>query len=178
MPRRRALWSSVAVLGLVVPAAAAGLAFDMPSGWIPAVPSSSMRVAEFVLPRASADQEDASLVVYYFPGGAGSVDANVDRWVGQMTQPDGSPSKAAARRSSLESASGLEITVIDVAGTYIAEVTPGSTERHDKAGFRLRAAVIETAEGPYYVKLVGPQTTVARWDASFQAFLKSMRTRS
>jgi hypothetical protein len=62
-----------------------------------------------------------------------------------------------------------------LSGTYVAEVTPGSSERFNKPGFRLRAAVIETKEGPYFVKLTGPEKTVARWDESFMTFLKSLR---
>jgi len=162
-------------LAPVLPAAAAGLAFDMPRGWVPSMPSSSMRVAEFTLPAAPGDAEDASLVIYFFPGGGGSVDANVDRWIGQMAQPDGSSSKATAKTSTMTSAAGLKLSLVDVSGTYVAEVTPGSAERFHKPGFRLRAAVVETPDGPYYVKLVGPQATVARWDESYLTFLGSMR---
>ena len=74
----------------------------------------------------------------------------------------------------MASASGVKMTLVDVPGTYIAEVTPGSTERFNKPGFRLRAAVIETAGGPYFVKLTGPAKTVEKWDASYRAFLKSI----
>lgn len=175
--RRRSSLSLAAglTLALALPAAAAGLAFDMPRGWVPSMPSSSMRVAEFALPAAPDDAEDASLVVYFFPGGGGSVDANMDRWIGQMAQPDGSSSKATAKTSTMTSAAGLKLSLVDVSGTYVAEVTPGSAERFNKPGFRLRAAVVETPDGPYYVKLVGPQATVARWDESYLAFLRSMR---
>ena len=54
-------------------------------------------------------------------------------------------------------------------------MSPGSSERHDNANYRMRAAVVETSAGPYFIKLTGPQKTVAKWDASFMAFLKSLR---
>ena len=57
---------------------------------------------------------------------------------------------------------------MDLSGTYIAEVRPGAAERHNKPGFRLRAAVIETPRGPYYVKMTGPAKTMAAADADFQ----------
>ena len=41
----------------------------------------------------------------------------------------------------------------------------------------MKAAVVETPGGPYFVKLTGPDKTVVTWDASFQAFLKSMSYR-
>ena len=52
---------------------------------------------------------------------------------------------------------------------------PGATERFNKPGFRLRAAVVETPRGPYFVKLTGPVETVARWDKSFLDFLATLR---
>ena len=73
--------------------------------------------------------------------------ANLDRWIGQMSQPDGRPSKDVARTTTLQTQSGLKVTVIDLPGTYIAEVAPGSAERFNKPGFRLRAAVVETPKG-------------------------------
>jgi hypothetical protein len=50
---------------------------------------------------------------------------------------------------------------------------PGGGARYNMPKARLRAAVIETPKGPYFVKLIGPEETVARWDESFMAFVKS-----
>ena len=155
--------------------AQSSLKFEPPAGWVAGKPASSMRVAEFTLPRTAKDPEDASVIVYYFGGTGGSIQANLDRWIGQMQQPDGKASKAVARTTTLSSAAGLKITLVDVPGTYVAEVTPGSSERFNKPGFRQLAAVIETKDGPYFVKLVGPAATVARWEKSFRSFLDSVR---
>ena len=151
------------------------LKFDPPAGWVAKPPASSMRIAEFTLPKTGADSEDAALTVYFFGGQGGSVQANLDRWIGQMSQPDGRESKRVAKTSTFKTTSGLAVTLLDVSGTYVAEVQPGSTERFNKPGFRLRAAVIETPGGPYFVKLTGPAATVAKWDDAFLAFLKSAR---
>jgi hypothetical protein len=163
-----------ASLALAAFVSVATLKYDVPQGWVAKPPASSMRVAEFTLPRAAGDAEDASLAVFFFGGQGGSVQANLDRWIGQMTQPDGRPSKDVARTTRL-SPRGLPITLVDLGGTYVAEVSPGSTERFNKPGFRLRAAVVETSDGPYFVKLTGPEKTVARWDDAFMNFLKSLR---
>ena len=164
----------IALAGLQVAPPAAGLVFTAPSAWTSRAPASTMRVAEFVIPRAAGDSEDAEAIVYFFGGSGGSVDANIDRWIGQMQQPDGSASKEKARREKL-TINGLTVTTVDVAGTYVAEVRPGATERHNKPDFRLRAAVIETARGPYYVKMTGPAKTMAAADADFKKFLSTMR---
>jgi hypothetical protein len=169
----RLVFAMLLATGTLV-AAAATLKFDAPAGWVSKPPASTMRVAEFTLPKAASDTEDAALAIYFFGGQGGSVEANMDRWIGQLTQPDGKPSKDVAKTSHLTS-HGLDITLVDLTGTYIAEVSPGSTERFNKPGFRLRAAVVMTPGGPYYVKLTGPERTVARWDESFMTFLKSLR---
>ena len=157
---------------LAASAQSATLHFTAPKDWTVKPSSSSMRVAQYGLPRAAGDAEDGELIVYFFGGQGGSVQANLDRWVAQMEQPDGKPSKAAATTEALM-VSGMKVTVLDVSGKYVAEMTPGSQTRYSKPGFRLKAAVVETAGGPYFVKLTGPAKTVERWNAPFTTFLKS-----
>jgi len=145
------------------------LKFTVPAGWIDEERTSSMRVAQYRLPKAATDTEDASLVLYYFgQGQGGSATANVERWVSQMKQAEGS----SAKQESLE-VNGLKVTTVDVSGTYVAETAPGSGTFHNKPGYRLRAAVVETPNGSYYVKLVGPEKTVAQWNESFLSYIKS-----
>ncbi|HEY0432007.1 MAG TPA: hypothetical protein VGC61_09310, partial [Pyrinomonadaceae bacterium] len=137
------------------------LKFRVPAGWIEEERTSSMRVAQYRLPKAVGDTEDASLVLYYFgQGQGGSTAANVERWVGQLKQSDGSA--AGAKQEGFE-ANGLKVTTVDVSGTYIAETAPGSGAFHNKPAYRLRAAVVETPKGSYFVKLVGPEKTVTQW---------------
>ena len=76
----------------------AGLTFSAPAGWKSIPTSSSMRVGQFAIPRAAGDTADAELVVYYFGGSGGTVAANIERWLGQMQQPDGKPSSAVAKQ--------------------------------------------------------------------------------
>lgn len=151
------------------------LKYDPPKGWVSKPPASAMRVAEFVLPRAMGDPEDASLTIYFFGGQGGSVEANLVRWTNQMVQPDGRPSRQVAKTERFSS-NGMKVTVLDVSGAYTAEMRPGASERYNKSNFRMKAAVLETSAGPYFFKLIGPQKTVARWDESFATFIKSVRT--
>ncbi len=153
---------------------AATLNFAAPAGWKTVATSSSMRVAQFALPRAAGDAADAELVVYYFGGSGGTVDANIERWLGQMQQPDGKPSSAVAKRES-RTVNGLKVTLVDVSGTYVAEMTPGAAQRHNSPNFRLRAAVIETPNGPYFIKLTGPARTIAAAEKAFEQFLGSVK---
>jgi hypothetical protein len=147
--------------------------FKAPDTWTAEKASSSMRVAQYKLPKAEGDKEDASLVLYYFGATqGGTAQANIDRWISQIEQPDGSSSKDKAKTETT-TVNGLNLTTVDVTGTYTAEMAPGSKTFHDDDNYRLRAAVVETPKGNYFVKLAGPAKTVAHWDQTYNDYLKS-----
>ena len=154
------------ILGAVI-AQAGALTFTKPAAWLDRAPSSTMRVAEYVVPKATGDAEDGELIIYYFGGSGGTVDSNLKRWTSQF-EVTSDP----VRSSGL--VHGLKTTGLDVSGTYIAEVRPGSTERHNKPGFRMRAVVVETPKGPYFIKLTGPSATIAQADEAFTQFMRSL----
>ena len=144
----------------------------VPAGWVEQTPTSNMRKAQFSLPKVGGDPEDAELVAFYFgQGQGGSVEANIDRWIGQISQPDGSSSKDKAKTSSREVA-GMKVTMVDVSGTYSNTMMGNSSPR---PGYRMLAAVIETGEGPWFFKLVGPEKTVSKWSGSFDQFINSLK---
>jgi len=149
------------------------LRFKAPEGWGIEKTSSAMRVAQYKLPRIEGDKDDGSLVLYYFGASqGGTAQANIDRWIGQIQQPDGSSSKDKAKTETM-TVNGLKVTTVDVIGTYTAEMAPGSGSFHNDENYRLRAAVIETPKGNYFVKLAGPAKTIARWDQAYSDYLKS-----
>jgi hypothetical protein len=162
------------ILPMLAALFASGLTFVTPDGWKSTPPASSMRVAEFTLPHAPGDSEDAQLVVYYFGGSGGSVVANIQRWIGQIEQADGKPSSAVAKKESRK-VNGLTVSLVDLSGTYTAEMAPGSAAHNNKPHFRMRAGVIETPGGPYFIKLTGPEQTIAKWDAAFNQFVGSLK---
>ncbi len=145
----------------------------IPSGWKEQTPTSSMRKAQYALPSPGGDAE---LAVFNFPGQGGSVGANIDRWIGQFTQPDGSSSKAKAKTRQKQ-VSGLQVTILDLSGTYTGGMMPGMSGGTANSGYRMIAAVVETTEGPWFFKLVGPEKTVAEWLASMDQMLDSLQTK-
>jgi hypothetical protein len=163
--------AAAAIAGVAL---AAGLTFTAPPEWKSVPTTSSMRVAQFALSAGSGDGQEAELIVYYFGGSGGTVEANIARWLGQMQQPDGRASSAVATRDT-RTTNGLRISLVDVRGTYVAEVAPGSGRRHNSPNFRLRAAVVETPNGPYFIKLTGPAATVAFHEKPFERFLSSLK---
>src|SRR5258708_14212453 len=151
-------------------AATGTLAFTAQPGWVVEKTTSAMRKAQYKLPHAEKDTEDAALVVYFFSGQGGDVQANLDRWCGQFEQPDGRASTDVLKNSS-RTVNGMNVHEAELSGTYVAETAPGSGEHVRKEGWRMLAAILEAKEGPYYAKLVGPAATVAKWEASFKSFV-------
>lgn len=150
-----------------------GLHFDVNPEWVAEIPRSSMRKAQFRLPKVEDDADDGELVLYHFGiGGGGSTQANIDRWIGQIKQPDGRPSKDMAK-TEMRDVGSLKVTLLDVTGTYSASIAMMASEQ-DKPGYRMLAAVVEGEGGPWFFKLVGPENTVSHWQAAFGDMVGSM----
>lgn len=144
---------------------APGAIFTLPPGWVPEPPSSSMRLAQARIPGAAGE---AQLTVFYFgPGGGGGVDANLDRWVGQLQVEPGS----APTRDTF-AGGGFQVTWIDVVGT-ILPTTMGTGPVEPKPGSRLLGAVVEGPRGPWFFKATGPADTLAAERDAFLGVLRS-----
>ena len=135
-----------------------GLEAPVPTGWQRRTPSSSMRVAEFGLP-SDTGAEEASLAV--FRGPMGSVEGNIERWIGQFDDATES------QRWEVSLQGGTRMTMLDVSGTFTGSM--GNTGR--QPGYRLLGAIV--GEGSYYFKLLGPDATVGEWKESFDEFIGS-----
>ena len=155
-------------------ASGAGLEYETPSTWISETPSSSMRLAQYRLPRLEGDPEDAELAVFYFGGQGGSVQANVDRWIGQFSNPDGS--SVTHPQVSERKINGISLTIVDVRGTYHQAQGPMMAQTTAKENYRMLAAVAEGPSGSTFFKLTGPQPTVDHFEESFNSFLDTLRT--
>jgi hypothetical protein len=143
-----------------------------PKDWTAKPVTSNMRAADFTLPGG-----DAELVVYYFGDhGAGSVDDNLDRWLGQFAQADGKKSRDVAKIEKTKFA-GQDATYVSVGGHFQAQAMPGATQAVDTPNAALLAAIIDSPSGPYYFKLVGAKPTVDAQTAAFRAMLESLKLR-
>ena len=146
-----------------------------PSDWTMKPITSSMRVADFVLPGQPG--AEAELIVYYFGNaGAGSVEANVNRWLDQFQQPDGKPSREVAKIEKTKFAD-QEATYISLTGRYHAAAMPGATEMVDRTDQALLAAIVDSPKGPYYFKLVGAKATIDANAKAFRTMLESLKAR-
>jgi hypothetical protein len=144
-----------------------GLNYKVPEEWTRKPGSSAMRLAEFVLPGPGGDAE---LAVYRFAGGGGDAKSNVHRWRTQFAKSDGSPLGDDDGEVQEVSKPPLKVTLVDLSGSYIAQVTPGASERYSDPNYRMLAAIVEGAGDPYFFKAVGPETTLAVWKPTFATF--------
>ena len=157
------------------PGAGAGkVEYQSPTGWVELTPSSRMRQAQYLLPRAEGDREDAELVVFHFPGQGGSIQANMARWIGQMSRPDGSSATADAEISE-KMVRGQKVTLLEVSGTYQSGGMGPRGQGASKPGYRMLGAIIDTSQGPWFFKLTGPVQTVEKWSDSWTEFVDSLR---
>ena len=146
------------------------IAFKVPDNLQMKQPKSSMRRAQFSAPGAAGPAE---LVVYFFgPQGAGTTKDNIDRWVGQFSNADGSP--VSDSKQSTSKVSGFDVTRVEVAGQFESGMAPAGQPEAAKGGQRMIAAIVETSGGPYYVKFIGPNATVAEYAGSFDALIASI----
>lgn len=147
-----------------------GYQTPVPGAWVPRTPSSSMRLAEFVLP-PSADGSGEVVVYFFGPAQGGNVEANLARWKGQFSNPDGSPVVETITRDS----SGLfPITIAEYRGSYRRGIGAGLADSI-RTGQQLIAGIVETPHGTLFIQLFGTAARVAAERETFVRFVKGVR---
>ena len=131
---------------------AGSLSWTAPTAWKVDAPR-PMRAATYKLPAAKGDAEEGECAVFYFgQGQGGSVEMNVQRWVGQFegARPPTQKKEKVAR---------FDVTTLELEGTYLGGGGPMGPKT-SKPGYKLLGAIAEGPEGPVFFKLTGPAKTV------------------
>jgi hypothetical protein len=150
---------------------AAGIRWTAPAGW-KAEAARPMRAATYTIPLAAGDQGVAECVVNFFgPGQGGGVEANIERWRGQVQGADGKPAVAKIDK---RTGRAVPITVIDSSGTYTGMGGPMMAGKPVN-GYRLLGAIVEGPGGSVFFKLTGPAKTVAAQQKNFEQLLASIQ---
>jgi len=138
------------------------LKLDIPKSWKQEEPSSSMRVAQFRIPAAEGDKDDATMAVFKFPGG-GAMMANINRWVNQF-KPEGRKVDLVIGKSPQG-----EYALVHISGDY-GTMDMVSRKYVEHKGWRVSGVVISMPEkGSYFLKMSGPEKTVAGQAAALRA---------
>ena len=133
-----------------------------PASWERKTPRVRFIDYEFAVPASKGDGQDGRVTVM---GAGGSIEANIDRWIGQFAQPDTSETKnqvpEAERKKTI---AGLEVHMVDLSGTYRDMPAPfdPSSKAVEHEGYRMLAAIIVSPKlGNYFIKFYGPKQTVS-----------------
>ncbi len=150
---------------------AGGLSFKAPESWKTVPLKSAMRKAQLKVDPIEGEDFPAMLVVYVFPGGAGTVDANVKRWQSQFAGPDGNPPKI---ESKTVKGKNVEVTRVETSGRYKPSPLPGAPPEPERENARLLGAIVVTERVGYFLKMVGPDKTMAKVRPAFDELLSSI----
>ena len=133
------------------------ITLNVPTTWKQSPASNNLRTAQFAIPKVEGDRDDAELVVYFFGGAGGGVNANLERWSGQF-QPGGKKQKIYKG----ESKQG-KYYLLDITGVYNKPIGPPiNRQTNPTPGYQMLAVVLMVKDkGNYFLKLTGPQKTVA-----------------
>jgi hypothetical protein len=146
------------------PATVAGVEWTVPAGWT-AQPPRQMRVATYTIPGS----ENAECAIFFFGSGeGGNKQANIDRWANQF---EGSP-KA---EQSEEKVGDITVTIVRIAGTYLAPSGPMMQSQGKRENQRLLGAIVDAPGGAVFFKSVGPAATIGAAEAAFEGMIKSLK---
>ncbi len=155
------------------PATVAGASFTPPSSWADLGPT-GMRLANYTFGPTEGESDSATLAVFHFGQGmGGDVQANIERWIGQMSLPDGSDPHRAAGQTQF-SVDGMTVHWVQVAGTYASGGMMGDAVV-PKPNYIMAAAVLETPQGNLFFKLTGPQRTATKMLEGFKAMIMAVK---
>jgi hypothetical protein len=150
------------------------LLLTAPASWTKKEPASRIVEVEFAIPPAKGDETAGRLTAM---GAGGSVESNIDRWVGQFVGPGGAAAKPQRDKTGL---SGCDVEIVDLSGTY--KDTPGGPFAGGKTvmrdNYRMLGAIIQTKDrGNYFLKLYGPKATIDENAKGFQEMVKSLKVK-
>jgi hypothetical protein len=149
---------------------AAGLRWTAPAGW-KSEAERPMRAATYTIPPAAGDHDSAECAVYFFGAGqGGSVEANIERWKGQLHGPGGKPAEAQVKKRTIHN---LAVTAVDASGEYSGMGGPMAGGQTVKPGYRLLGAIVEGPGGSVFIKFTGPAKTIAANQLKFEQLLAS-----
>ncbi len=151
----------------------AGVGFTPPSSWGD-VGADGMRQAQYRLAPVDGDSAEAEVNVFYFgPSSGGGVEANLQRWVGQMILPEGTDPATAIARDTF-TADGMPGHVVTLDGSYKSGGgRPMAGDVKILPGYRLVGVVVEGPQGSLFFKLTGPVATAKAMEGDLLAMVKA-----
>jgi hypothetical protein len=151
-----------------------GFSSRTPAEWKEEEPANRMRMAQFMLPKAKDDKNDAELVI--FKGLGGTAKENIARWKAQFQPPKDKKIDDVAKVEDMKIA-GNAATYLDVEGTYLFKARPfdPNAKVEERPGYRMLAVHFDGPKDVYHIKLTGPAKTVEQYKKGFDDWLKAFK---
>jgi hypothetical protein len=150
---------------------AKGLTFEAPKNWKSTPPANQMRRAQLTADPIEGDDYPAELIVFAFPGGAGSVEANIQRWQNLFKDENGNPPRI---ETSKVKGKNIEVVRAETRGEYHPASFGGPAQPVRKDA-RLLGAIVVAGETGYFLRMVGPDKTMKKLTPDFDELLKSIK---
>jgi hypothetical protein len=142
-----------------------------PESWKRTEPKSPIISYEFAVPKVEGDAQDGRMTVMAAGGGA---EANIERWFGQFTQPDGKSTKERSKVEKLKVA-GQQVHLVDISGTFDDKPAP-RLPGVKREKYRMLGAIIETNEAMFFLKFYGPERTVDEYAKQFRQMVDGLQS--
>jgi gluconolactonase len=132
-----------------------GLTLQVPTTWEKQKPTSNLRLGQFAIPPLEGDADPGELAI--FPPFGGTVQANVERWIGQF---DGAGREVKATQG--ECPQGKYVFV-ELTGTYKKPVGPPVLQQTEAVeNYKMLGIILMTEDaGNFFLKLTAPKATAA-----------------
>jgi len=151
-----------------------GLTMIVPEGWVEekVEPTPMGPKAILKIPKIDPQGEDGMVRITHYPNmkGKDKDEMNIDRWLGQVSKPDGQPLTRSDAKITTTEAGPVRFTIVDMSGS--AKLTMRDTSKPNQ---RMIAAIVDHPQGPHFVVAVGPIASMQKWAAQIDAFLKSAK---
>jgi hypothetical protein len=141
--------------------------FTRPVKWEWVESTSSMRKAQLKVTDAAA-KTSANVAFYYFgAGGAGGVQANVDRWLKLFVEP-ADQINAKVEHTTV---GNTKLTYVQAEGTFNSGAPGGPVT--PMPGYALLGAILESDKGNVFVRMTGPKDLVKSSVVDFKKMIES-----
>ena len=145
---------------LLAPPPGAPAQWTRPDGWSDQ-PLSEMRLGSFKVDGPNATSADVSVIA--FPGEAGGLISNINRWRGQLQLAPLDEDQLGQIIRRIE---------VDNVPTYLVDF---QTAENASKPSRIVGAVLQTADRTWFVKMTGPPELIENQRQKFLDFVKSFR---
>jgi hypothetical protein len=144
----------------------------VPADWVEEKPNHAQYYKQYRLEPVS-DDKDYAYATFWFVGKekGGTAEGYLKRWKGMFLPPEGKTMQEASKVRQL-TVNGAPVTYLDVHGDYKGVPGDDSTPRQN---YRLLGVYLDTPQGPYIIRVLGPAQTVTFYSDEFDALVKAFK---